>query len=194
MRFLLYSVLIFLLCFFGNCTKNSVYEEKSRSLDSLNGVVNSALRGFEKNVDSVMMEKALLKFEYYREFIRQNVNDTLSKPEADNLRYFYVSGKSLIDFANNRKLVLQRLILLNEQLLALSRDVKEKSVDTERLIKYSAREALEVRKASDLAYAQQKLYQTNLEEFKNALKGVENLIRSRNNGELPVIIKDTVSL
>ncbi|MBL7933431.1 MAG: hypothetical protein JNL60_16110 [Bacteroidia bacterium] len=195
MKVLLHSIFLLMLAiFFSECHKNNVYEEKSRSLDSLSGVVNSALRSFEKNVDSVVLEKSLLRFQYYREFIQQNINDTLNKPEADNLRRFYSSGKSLTDFASNRKLVIQRLNLLNDQLTNLSKDVKEKLVEPERLVKYAANEYLEVGKATDLADAQQKVYQVNQEEFKNALKGVENLIRSRNNGELPVIIKDTVSL
>jgi hypothetical protein len=46
----------------------------------------------------------------------------------------------------------------------------------------------------DAAYQQQKLFHSSLEEFKNALPGVELLIKSRNKGELPTIIKDTITL
>lgn len=195
MRFLLHTTVFILFAFLsGGCNKNNVYEEKSRSLDSLSGVVNSALRGFEKNIDTILLEKCVLKFEYYREFIRHNVNDTLSKTEADNLRSFYSAGNNLLGFSDNRKILIQRITLLNGQLAALSKDIKEKLVEPERLVRYCNQETLEAKNTTDLAYAQQKIYQTSLEEFRNALKGVENLIRSRNNGELPVIIKDTVSL
>ncbi len=188
------SLLVIPLLFGVNCNKADVYKEKGKTLDSLNGVVSSTIRAFQLGVDSVSLEKSILRFEYYREFIRQNVNDTLEKGEADDLRHFYSAGNNLSSFSINRKQILQRVFLINQQLQNLSKDVLEKNIEPERLNKYTAQEASEVRRIVDLAYAQQKLYQTRQEEFKIALKGMENLIRRRNNGELPQIIKDTISL
>lgn len=176
------------------CNKANVYEEKGRTLDSLSGVVNATLRGFERGVDSVLLEKSLLRFQYYKEFVYQNVADTLERVEADHLRHFVSSGNNLSDFAKNRKLLLERFSILNQQLTELSKDVKEKNIEPAQLSKYSTQEAAQVRVITDLTYAQQKMYQRSLEEFMTALKGVESLIRRRNNGELPQIIKDTVAL
>lgn len=195
MKYSAYIAGLFLLFVLAaGCNKVDVYKEKGKTLDSLSGVVYSAMRGFQQSVDSVNLEKSLLRFEYYREFIRQNVNDTLERQEADDLRHFYSAGNALVTFSKNRRLILQRVELLGQQLGNLSKDIHEKNLEPEQVIKYTAREASEVRNLTDLTYAQQKLYQSHLEEFKMTLKGVEGLIRRRNNGELPQIIKDTISL
>jgi hypothetical protein len=59
---------------------------------------------------------------------------------------------------------------------------------------YTHSEITESTKLIEMGYGQQKLFHSRLEEFKNSLKEVELLIRSRNKGELPTIIKDTIFL
>ena len=56
---------------------------------------------------------------------------------------------------------------------------------------------LETKEANSLIEAsnkQQQQYYTSLQEFKTALKGVEYLIKARNNGQLPTVVIDTLSL
>jgi hypothetical protein len=195
MRIFLYTLCFLSMLFVtASCSKTSVYEEKTRSLDSLSGVINSALKELEKGVDTITLEKSVMRFSYYKDFIRQNVNDTLTKVDAENLRHFYAGGKNLLNFSESRKLILRRASVLNEQLVKLKKDIVEKNIDADHLLKYASREKQEAAKLMELVYAQQKLFHASLEEFMNSLPGVESLIRSRNNGELPRIIKDTVSL
>ena len=62
------------------------------------------------------------------------------------------------------------------------------------LSKFILAEKTELSKLMEIGYQQQERFHRSCEEFKNAQHGVEELIRSRNRGELPTIIKDTVAL
>jgi len=179
--------------FFGSCSKAGLYEQKSKSIDSLSGAINSIVKELEK-IDTVVLQRTVTRYIWYKEFIQQNLNDTITKEEADNLQQFYKSGQNLQNFVESRKKILDRAVLINSQLTKLSEDINTKAINTEQLSDYSADEKNEARKLIETVYQQQKLYHSGLEEFKNSIKGVELLIRSRNKGELPTIIKDTVSL
>lgn len=187
------------LCFvaailvFGSCNKTDLYEQKEKTLDSLGGAINSMLQEL-KNVDTLSLQTSLTRFNWYNGFIQENVHDTITKDEADNLRHFFVSGKDLENFSDNRKLILKRASLINIQLQKLSLDIKNKSLSPVQVSSYTHSEITESTKLIEMGYGQQKLFHSRLEEFKNSLKEVELLIRSRNKGELPTIIKDTISL
>ncbi|WP_317899728.1 hypothetical protein [Aurantibacillus circumpalustris] len=193
MKFFCYTVcFIIATFFFGACGKSDLYEEKEKKLDSLSGAVNSIVKELQKT-DTLVLQKSITRYTWYKQFVEQNVNDTVRKEEADNLQHFYSSGKNLESFSTNRKMVLKRAVLISSQLAKLSQDVKSKSITQQQLQTYSEYEINEASKLIESAYTQQKLFHSGLEEFKSALKGVEMLIRSRNKGELPTIIKDTVS-
>lgn len=193
MKFFCYSTVVIALMSFGACNKTDVYKQNSKTLDSLSGAINSMSNEFSK-MDTIILQKSITRFNYYKVFIQQNVNDTISKSDADNLQRFYESGKNLESFLNNKKSILARAALINSQIQKLSTDIKNSSVDAEQLAKYTLLEKNETEKLMNLSYAQQKLYHTGIEEFKSSLKGIELLIRSHNNGELPTIIKDTLNL
>jgi hypothetical protein len=175
------------------CGKTDIYAEKSKTLDSLSGAVNSVVRELEKT-DTITLRKYLARFEYYQQFIRQNIDDTIGKNEADNLRHFYTSGKNLENYAANRYVILARASLINSQLLKLAMDIQSQAISTDQLPVYTSNEKNEVGKLIEAAYHQQKIFYSGMEEFRNSLNGVELLIRSRNHGELPVIVKDSLSL
>jgi len=181
------------ISFFGSCNKTDLYEQKGKTLDSLSGAINSIVREMD-NVDTIVLQKSITRYSWYKQFVQQNVNDTISKEEADNLQHFYTSGKNLENFSSNRKIILARAILINSQLIKLAEDIKNKSLNTEQLSTYSLYEKTAAGKLIEAGYQQHKLFHSSIEEFRNSLRGVETLIRSRNKGELPTIIKDTVSL
>ena len=194
MRGICYTIcFISAILVFGSCNKTDLYGQKTKTLDSLSGAINSMLQEL-KNVDTISLQKSLTRFNWYNEFIRENIHDTITKDEADNLRHFFTSGKDLENFSRNRKLILKRALLINSQLQKLTEDIKNKSLSTEQMSSYSHNEMNESTKLIEMGYEQQKLFHSRLEEFKNSLKGIELLIRSRNKGELPTIIKDTISL
>ena len=170
-----------------------MYEQKAKTLDSLSGAVNLVLKELQ-NVDTLVLQKSIFRYVWYKQFINANINDTISKEDADNLQNFYASGKNLENFSTNRKLILTRAALLNSQLVTLSQDVKSKTINEKTLQYSSVYETVEAANLIESASKQQKVFHSSVEEFKNSIRGVELLIRSRNKGELPTIIKDTVSL
>jgi hypothetical protein len=187
---LLSMIVIFL---FFSCTKNALYESQLKSLDSLSGALNQKLAEL-RQVDTVILKKAITKYNNYRQFIQQNVNDTINKEEANHLQQFYSSGKTLEDFAGNRTTILARGSLLNSQINKLVRDIKEQAIDEEKLEQYASGEKQQSQELMKASYKQQQLFEASLQEFKLSLRGIEALINSRNSGQMPVIIKDSIPL
>lgn len=176
------------------CDPSAAYQAELRSLDSLAGAVGSLTRELQR-IDTVKLQKAVTRFNYYRAFIRQNVNDTLSKTEADALQRFYTAGNTLQQVSINNKLVLSRATLMSNQISRLSSDIaaaRGRQIEQHR--SYRMKEEQEVSKLMDVGQAHQQRFFTALETFKNALPEVEQLIRRHNRGHLPVIVKDTLNL
>ncbi len=194
MKTLCYILCVFFTAlFFEGCNKSNVYEQNAKTLDSLSGAINSMIKDLER-VDTVTLQKSVTRFEWYKEFVEQNIHDTITKSEADNLQHFYKGGKNLGTFSFNRRMILVRASLINSQLQKLALDIKSKAWNDVQLSEYIKHEKNEAAGLIEAAYLQQKLFHEGLEEFKNSLNGVEILIKSRNNGELPTIIKDTIAL
>ncbi|MBA3663665.1 MAG: hypothetical protein H0W61_05600 [Bacteroidetes bacterium] len=188
-----FLILLLLIFFFSSCIKNAIYETQLKSLDSLSGALNQKISEL-RQVDTIILKKAISKYNNYKQFIQQNVNDTVNKEQANHLQQFYVSGKNLTEFSNNRSTILARGSLLNSQINKLIADVKEQAVDQDKLAQFSSEEKQAAKDLIKASYEQQQLFQANLQEFKFSLSGVEMLIRSRNNGQMPTIIKDSIPL
>ena len=186
-------LLFFAGSLFQSCNRVNIYQAKSRSLDSLSGAINALVKEVDKT-DTIILEKAISRFKQYKQFIQQNVKDTVAKTEADFLQQFYTSGNDLQNFSINRYSIKARTSLINSQLEKLKLDVKNRSIPEEKLIEYTNQEKKEADHLINAGHDQQKLFYTSLQEFKTALKGVEDLIKARNNGQLPTVVKDTLSL
>lgn len=186
-------ILFFAGSFFQSCSKNDGYAASIKSLDSLSGAVNALVKE-DLKTDTVILEKAILRLAQYKQFIQQNVKDTLTKTEADFLQQFYTSGSNLQNFNLNRKSVKARINLINSQIEKLKHDAKGNLISEEKLIEFTNAEKKEASNLIEAGHNQQQLFYTNLQEFKMALKGVEELIKARNNRQLPTVIKDTLSL
>ncbi len=186
-------ILFFAGSLFQSCKQNDVYAANVKALDSLSGAVNALLKE-DLKTDTVILTKAISRLVQYKQFIQQNVKDTLSKTEADFLQQFYISGNSLQNFELNRKSVRARINLINSQIEKLKHDAKDNLISEEKLIEFTSAEKKEATRLIESGHSQQQLFYTSLQEFKTALKGVEELIKVRNNGQLPTVIKDTLSL
>ena len=186
-------ILFFMAALFPSCRHNDFYADNIKALDSLSGAVNALVKE-DLKTDTVILAKAISRLEQYKQFIQQNVKDTLTKIEADFLQQFYASGNSLQSFELNRRLVKARVNLINSQIDKLKHDASAKVISEEKLNEFTNTEKKEANRLIEAGHNQQQLFYTNLQEFKTALKGVEELIKARNNGQLPTIIKDTLSL
>jgi hypothetical protein len=182
-----------LLFFFVSCTRTEVYKQSSRTVDSLSGALNSVVVEFSK-MDTALLQRALIKYRHYRNFIKERVNDTIAKPDAEYLRNFFEHGKNLEVISKNRPVILSREELMTSQLKKLGADIHAEVLSPEEVKKYLDAEKLEADKLITSTNNQIKLFYSAIESFKNSLQGVEELIKQRNGGELPIIVKDTVSL
>jgi len=182
--------LCLIILLFTSCFKSESYEKQVKSLDSLSGALNQKISELNQ-VDTVILKKAISKYNNYRAFVKQNINDTVTKAEADFLQQFYTSGQSLIDFAENRTSILSRGELINSQLNKLLTDAKAQNVIEEKLIQFSTNEKMQVVQLIKSSFGMQQLFNANLQEFKLSVPGVETLIKSRNNGQMPTIISET---
>ena len=94
----------------------------------------------------------------------------------------------------NRRSLKARTSLINSQLEKLKSDAKNNLLPEEKLLEFTDLEKKEANVLIEVSNKQQQLFYTSLQEFKTALKGVEYLIKVRNNGQLPTVVKDTLSL
>jgi outer membrane murein-binding lipoprotein Lpp len=192
MKSICYTALLAVLLLQG-CGHAEQYNQKVKSLDSLNGALNLKVKELQRT-DTALLQRCITRFNYYRQFIKQNINDTLNKREADNLQHFYISGKNLEVFQSNRFSILGRASLLNSQQNRLAQDIENRTMEVRTAEQYLNKEKEATAQLIEAANAQQQLFYGSVEEFKGALSGVEELIRSHNKGELPKIVKDTTSL
>ena len=187
---------LFLLTFYillASCTNSDIQAKQVKSLDSISGSLNQKIIELQK-ADTLILEKALTKFNNYKQFIKQNINDTVTKKEADAVQQFFISGNNLESFFMNRKSILARANLVNTQLSKLIVDVNQSAFEPQQLNEFIFAEKEQANDVIQKSFMQQQLFNTNLQQFKNALPLVEELIKTKNNGQLPTIVKDTTAL
>lgn len=189
MKFALYTICFVALVSLCSCNKTSAGSEHQKIIDSLNCTVTT-ISGELKKIDTASLQRALAKFSQYKQFIKTNVNDTISKSEADNLQHFYNGGKKLETFQANRLILISRANLISSQLNKLANDEKNNALSDEQLNIFIAQEKTEAVKLSQFNLEQRQLYYAGMEEFKNSIFGVETLIKNRNRGALPTVVKD----
>lgn len=183
-----FSLLIAFAFFITSC-KNESLEKQIHSLDSLNGALNQKLQEL-KSTDTVTLRKALARYNDYKKFVHQNLSDTVSKEEADILQQFYKSGENLLSFEDNRRAIMARGSLISSQLNKLVADAKSNA--GEGFETYFDQERRQTETLINQSVEQQRLFLENLQAFRLSLNGVETLIKSRNSGQMPVVIRDTV--
>ena len=104
-----------MLFVFQNCSIKSEVNAEVKRLDSVSIVLNSKLQELNK-CDTVLLERAITKFNNYSTFIENNISDTITKGEANNLQQFYLSGKNLKAFSVNFKSLRSRTSLVADQI------------------------------------------------------------------------------
>jgi hypothetical protein len=182
-------------CFFSlyACSQKELYAKGIYQLDSTLIVLSIQQRAF-RTIDSSEFKKALLKFETLKTFITTNISDTLTKEEATTLHQFYTSGEFLFQFDPHRKEAIVRLTELNGQLKSLIKNGEEGRLPIATFnddVHYEVNAA----KLLDQVLNQSLLnYRKELQNFKAILPALETLVKSRNRGNLPFIIQDTLSM
>jgi hypothetical protein len=175
-----------------SCDETDIYNQRIKTIDSLDGAVNAMLNEMNR-VDTLLLKSSVIKYQYFRQFIKQQIYDTVSKIEADQLQQFNESGSALEAFLKNRYDIIGRASLLNSQLEKLSSDARGRKLDKERLMQYTMEEKAQASSLIAIAQQQKDVFHRSLEEFNNTVDPVEQIIRSRNKGELPRILVDTAN-
>jgi len=184
-------VLISVLC--CSCSVKNQVEAEVKKLDSLTIVLNTKLEEINK-CDTNLLNRAITKFTIYSTFIENNLNDTIIKGEANSLQQFYTSGQNLKAFQSNKNSLKSRASLVLEQIKKLVNDVSNGSISKDEFIKNYDTELKAANQLIELSTKEISSQSSNIQDFKNALLPVETIIKQKNNGELPSVIKDSVNL
>lgn len=181
------SAIFLLACFFA-CKNNSSYEKYSKELDSLKIVLHQSTTNL-KSVDSLKCEEAILKFKIYSDFLNKNLKDTVSVEQAKQLKIFYASGESIIKFQNLRANYSTNSELRKIQLQNLSNDLKNGSIEPAEAVEFINTEKQSSQALIDEMNTNTITIRENMESFIGSLQAVEEVIRSRNFGNLPLVPK-----
>jgi len=171
------------------CGINNVSKQQIKSLDSLNGVINTAILSLQKT-DSLQLKKVLTRYDEYAQFINSKLNDTLSKSEAIDLKIFFESAEVLKRFNNNKINLLSRLKLINTQVSKLSADIANKAISTQEANIHFKNEVSEANRLTPLAFEQEKLYYLNYQKLNQSIQKVEEIIKQHNQNQLPIVVEN----
>lgn len=183
--------LILFIC--TSCGVKNQVEAEYKKLDSLSIVLNTKVTELNK-CDTALLLRAITKFTNYAVFIENNLSDTITKTQANGLQQLYVSGNNLKAFAVNRINIRSRANLVIEQVRKLNSDLEKGLITKADYLKNFDTESKAMLQLITYCDNETKNFNSNIQDFKNAISPVEMLIKSRNNGLLPEAIKDSVNI
>lgn len=184
------TLILFLL---NSCSVKNQVKAEVKKLDSLNIVLNTKLSELNKT-DTALLSRAILKFTNYSVFIENNLEDTITKTQANGLQQFYLSGNNLKAFAVNRSSIIKRAALVSSQVNNLLADLNNGLLTRDQFLKNYDTEQNACKELIDASEHEIKNFNNNIQDFKNAISPVESLIKSHNNGLLPEAVKDSTSI
>ncbi len=181
----------FLLVLWSNCSQKALYAPAIKQLDSMAVVIS----GYEKTLrltDTLQLAKAIQKWQVLNTFVSNNVLDTLNKAEAQSLKQFYESGHYLSLFSEKRKEVWQRCKIMQTQIAQLLQSGESETMGFTLFKNNVATEINALNKLAPVLTKIQQDYPTQLQNFRISTPAVEALVKARNKGSLPLVIKDTL--
>ncbi len=187
----LLNIIIIIVC--TSCGNSSFNLEQGKLLDSLQTTLELHKIKLTQ-IDSTELQNALMKFENYQQFIKSNINDTLSKQDAYTVQSFITAGQNIKAFSINKINILSRINLLNSQLQKLSFDVKNNIYQNNQTIAFINNEKLAQIEIGKICTNEYVNYLRNIQQLKNNLFLIEQIILKHNNNELPKIVKSNPSL
>lgn len=183
-----FIVAAFTVVSFYACKNNSSYEKYSKELDSLKIVLHQSVSNL-RSVDSIKCEEAILKFKIYSDFLDKNLKDTVSLEQAKQLKIFYASGKAIMKFQGLRANYLTNSELRKIQLQNLSNDLNNGSIEPAEAVEFINTEKQASQLLIDEMTGNTNTVRNNIELFTTSLAPVEEVIKARNSGNLPLVPK-----
>lgn len=183
----------FFIYLFSSCSLKSKVPTELRQLDSLHIVLQSKLSQL-KQMDTVLLEKAVKRFQSYSDFLEHHVKDTLLMEEATALQQFYLNGRNLKNFSQNRPGLMARMHLVSSQVARLKTDTENNALRYDEFILHFTTETKALTDLIRIGERELELYSESLSAFKSNLPPTEALIKKRNNGLLPAEVSTASSL
>lgn len=187
MRIFSFLVLINLL-FLTSCKLSNPYQKQIKELDSLKIVVEESIDYFNK-IDSSTCAGYLAKQQTYQSYLLQNLKDTLTKSEAENIQLMMNVGGPLKDYLNQRNEWLQEAKVSINQLNTLNQDLKNNTLDASEAVEYINNEKKHAEQVIQNLKTNTELIRKNLEIYKSVEQGTEATIKNLNSGNLPTIVQ-----
>ncbi len=187
--FFLLTILLVLNFCFSSCTNTRVYDKYVKELDSLKIVVEQATDNF-KTVDSLNCYRISLKQSTYSVYLNQNLKDTISKMEAENLQSFYAAGKAINTYLMMRPKWLSDADLSIKQLTSLSHDLKSGSIEADEAVEFISTEKKQAEKIIEELKLNTEAIRSYIVIYTKSLPATEDMIKRLNNGLLPAVPKD----
>lgn len=142
-----------------------------------------------KSADSLKCEESILKFKIYSDFLTKNLKDTVTIEQAKQLKVFYTCGEAITKFQSLRPSYLTNAELRKIQLQNLSNDLKNGSIDAEEAVEYINTEKHASQTLIDEITNNTANTRDNLDLFNISTPAVEEVIKLRNSGNLPLVPK-----
>jgi len=175
------------------CKPSHAYDKYIKELDSLKIVVEQAIDHF-KTIDSLRCYDAFSKQYTYNAFITTHVQDTVSKSSAEAMQAFFATGKPLNNYLAMRPVWLAEANARVKQLSTLSTDLKNDNIETAEAVEFINEEKKQSEKIIEELKVNTALLRKHLDLYAKNLPLIEAMIKERNSGQLPELIKPEIKL
>lgn len=179
-------IFLFVILFFTNCKLSNPYQKQIKELDSLKIVVEEAVDYFNK-IDSADCALYLAKQQTYKSFILNNLKDTLTKSEAENIQLMMNVGNPIKVYLNQRNIWLTEAKISISQLQNLNQDLKNNALEPSETVEYINEEKKKAEQIIQNLKTNTELIRKNLELYKSVEQSTESIIKNLNSGNLPTI-------
>jgi hypothetical protein len=186
MRFL--GLLLAMLVFMSltNCRLSNPYQKQIKELDSLKIVVEEAIDYFNK-IDSVECSHFLATQQSFKSFLLENLHDTLTKTEAENVQLMMNVGVPLKDYLTQKHVWISQAQLSLRQLHNLNQDLKNNALEPSEAVEYINQEKKIAEYNIQILKTNTELIRKNIEIYKSVVQHNESIIKKINAGNLPII-------
>lgn len=185
-----FFILIFISLFFVKCKHTNYYEKETAILDSTKIVLQVKLNELKKS-EQAIENVQYSKFEGYSSFLKNNIKDTIGKPEGNALQLFIKSGNTIREFNKSKAEIIKQTEISILQIQKLSSDLKENNVQLNVVQPYYNSERGHAAELIKTIEQNIKALNLSLNNYRNAISRTEEYIKQINNGQLPAVVADS---
>ncbi len=178
--------------FFTGCKHSSLYEKEVSMVDSTKIVLQVKLNEFKK-AEVNIQNTAFSKGKTYVQFLKSNLKDTIGRIEANALRQFLSAVETIEQFNQTKSELVKQTETAISQLQKLATDLRTNAVTQGQAKSFYDTEMKNANKLVEVIEQNLKALTISLINIRNSTPRTEDLIRQINNGQLPVLITDSIA-